>query len=230
MYIFVAYGYSERDRWVEELVCPLLTAVGCTIDDGKALFGTPLESEIRTKILASDAVVGFTTRRERVGDTWTTHRWVIEELAIAFNSQIPTIEVREIGIDGQTGMLATFQHIEYAEDQRDRCLVQLATAASQLRNRLTRMNLKLGPPAFVKQVRSMHNKPGFRSYYQIMRRNIESELREAKVWSIAGGVCMSVYGLRSGDLIRACIEYGGSCWRSDYETVDALRIDLQKEG
>ena len=34
MRIFIGYGYNDRDRWIEDLVFPLLTAFGCDLVHG----------------------------------------------------------------------------------------------------------------------------------------------------------------------------------------------------
>ena len=90
MRLFVGYGYNLRDQWVEDLVFPLVNALGCEVVQGKVMYGDNLASEIRDAVLSCDALIGFTTRREQIGDRWTTHRWVIEELAVAF-SQMPVV-------------------------------------------------------------------------------------------------------------------------------------------
>src|SRR5262245_59535417 len=132
MRLFVSYGFNDRDRWVEELVFPLLRATGCDVVHGKTEYGNGLAHSIRDTILDCDALIGFATRRELVGNRWSTHRWVIEELATAFG-RLPVIEVRENGVDPQPGMLIGHHLISYEETHRDRCLVDIAQVAARLR-------------------------------------------------------------------------------------------------
>jgi hypothetical protein len=35
MRIFVGYGYNDRDKWIEDLVFPLLESFGCDVVEGK---------------------------------------------------------------------------------------------------------------------------------------------------------------------------------------------------
>ena len=179
-------------------------------------------------MLGSDAMLGFLTRRERVGEHWSTHRWVIEELASAFG-QIPVVEVRETGVDPQSGMLAGIQRIQYCEEQRDRCLVQIAQAISLIKEKVECRVFRLEPTEFVSLFRALLKKPGLRCSYRIMRRNTEYDFQAAAISPVAGGLQLSVEGLRATDLIQVCVAYGDESWTSDYESVDSIRLRLAKE-
>lgn len=61
MRVFIGYGYNARDLWVEKYVIPLVTAFGCTVVHGRAVFGGALPSEITGLIRSCDAMFGFTT-------------------------------------------------------------------------------------------------------------------------------------------------------------------------
>src|SRR5881394_3460130 len=108
MRIFVGYGYNERDRWIEDYVLPLVVDFGCEVAHGKAVYGGALPDEVMKVIRTSDAVMGFTTRRESVAKgQYRTHDWVVHEL-LAANSQdprIPWVEVREDGVISPGGIL-----------------------------------------------------------------------------------------------------------------------------
>ena len=229
MRLFVGYSYNLRDQWVEDLVFPLLNALGCEVVHGKVMYGDSLAPEIKDTVLSCDALIGFTTRREQIGDRWTTHRWVIEELAVAFKD-IPVVEVREGGIDAQLGMLGTNQYILYDEAHRDKCLVEIAQAIWRIRERVSHTTFRLEPSEFTTHFRGVLNRPGLQCSYRVMRRNVESEFQGTRMWPVAGGLAMSVEGLRAGDLIQVSASYGEHSWSSDYEPIDAIRIALCREG
>jgi hypothetical protein len=229
MRLFVGYGYNDRDLWVEKLVFPLLIALGCEVVEGKVMYGDSLGPEIKDAVLSCEALIGFTTRREQIGDRWTTHRWVIEELAVAWGNQIPVVEVREEGIDAQLGMLDDGQFIVYNEARRDICIVNIAQAICRIRQRASHTIFKLEPSEFKTYFRTLLNRTGLRCSYRVMRRNVESELRQTRMWPVAGGLAISVDGLRAGDLIQVCVAYGEQSWTSDYEPIDAIRIALSRE-
>jgi hypothetical protein len=228
MRLFVGYGYNSRDHWIEEMVFPLVEALGCQVVHGKTTFGDVLAPEIKALLLGSDAMVGFLTRREKAGDCWSTHRWVIEELASAFG-RMPVVEVRETGVDPQSGMLAGLQRISYCEEQRDRCLVDIAQAVGRMKNKIEQRVFRLEPTEFVSLFRSLLKKPGLRCSYRVMRRNTESDFCDAGISPVAGGLQLSVGGLGASDLIQVCVSYGDHSWTSDYEPVDSIRLRLSRE-
>jgi hypothetical protein len=131
MRIFIGYGYNERDRWIENLVSPLLSAFGCDLVHGKVVYGGALPDEVMKAIRTSDALVGFTTRRDLAAPgVYRTHDWVIQELltAHAQDPPIPFVEVREDGVIPPGGILDAVdaQRIDYKEENRSACLVQVA--------------------------------------------------------------------------------------------------------
>ena len=100
MKIFIAYGYNERDKWIKDLVFPLVNAFGSEIETGEETYDGTIPQVVRIKIERSDALIGFTTKREPLNPASTlTHRWVIEELAAAIALDKKFVEVREIGVD-----------------------------------------------------------------------------------------------------------------------------------
>jgi len=228
MYLFIGYGYNPRDQWIEELVFPLAEALGCQIVHGKATYGDLLAPEIKSSLLSCDAMIGFLTKKDQAGDHWSTHRWVIEELASAFG-RIPVVEVRESGVDPQSGMLAGIQRIQYCEEERDRCLIQIAQAISRMRDKIDHRAFRLEPTEFTSLFRALLKKPGLRCLYRVMRRNFESDFHEAAISPVAGGLQLSIRGLRATDLIQVCVAYGDESWTSDYEPVDSIRLRLNRE-
>jgi hypothetical protein len=94
MRIFVGYGYNQRDKWIEELVFPVIEAFGDDVVDGKEVYGQALPDAIRGRIRQSDVLIAFTTRRDQISDQrWTTHHCVRDELSQALASNIPFVEV-----------------------------------------------------------------------------------------------------------------------------------------
>src|SRR5579859_1530256 len=132
MKIFVGYGYNERDQWVERLVFPIIEAMGDEVVSGKDLYGQPITGAVGVRIKESNAVIGFTTRRDQLANGgWTTHQWVKDELLHGLNCNLPIVEVREQGVQDQEGMLGGLQRIAYEEAQRDLLMVELVRAISR---------------------------------------------------------------------------------------------------
>jgi hypothetical protein len=84
MRIFVGFGFNERDRWVKDLVFPLIKAFGAEGVSGEELQGEQITDAVRRQIASCDALIGFVTRRDDLGNgRWSTHRWVTDELSHA---------------------------------------------------------------------------------------------------------------------------------------------------
>jgi hypothetical protein len=64
MRVFIGYGYNDRDKWIETYVFPLAEAFGCKVVHGKMAYGGALPPEVTDLIRGSDAMIGFTTRRD----------------------------------------------------------------------------------------------------------------------------------------------------------------------
>jgi hypothetical protein len=121
MRVFIGYGYNDRDKWVETYVVPLVKAFGCEVAHGKTVFGGALADEVFKLIRSSDAMIGFTTRREPAEhNLFSTHPWVVQELTAAHaqDPPIPFVEVREEGVVSPGGAIETAnaQRIDYRED------------------------------------------------------------------------------------------------------------------
>ena len=100
MRIFVSYGFNERDQWIADLVFPIIEAFGDEVVTGSDMYGGEISEEVQDRIRSSNACIGFLTKR-RDGAPGETHRWVVEELALALNSKPRLVEVREIGVNDQ---------------------------------------------------------------------------------------------------------------------------------
>jgi hypothetical protein len=126
-------------------------------------------------------------------------------------------------------MLAGLQRIQYREGERDKCLVQIAQAISLLWDNTEFRTFRLEPTEFTDLFRAHLKKPDLRCSYRVMRRNAEDNYREVSISPVAGGLQMSIGGLRQADLIQVCVTYGDESWTSDYEPVDSIRLRLARE-
>jgi phage FluMu protein gp41 len=182
-------------------------------------------------IRASDAMIGFTTRRDPVGpNQFTTHPWVVQELVTAYTQtpRIAFVEVREEGVVSPGGMLEAVnaQRIAYREADRAACLLQIAQALRQLLDQLNVTTLSLGPAAVVDQIRVLLDDPTFTATSQLLRGNALLALQPVAVFPIRGGLFVKLRGVAEGDLVRITISARGQSWRSSFESMDAYNVDL----
>jgi hypothetical protein len=230
--VFIGYGYNDRDSWVERYVVPLVTAFGCTVVHGRAVFGGALPSEITQQIHSSHAMIGFTTRRDLAGhdaggEKFTTHDWVVQELitALTHTPPIPFVEVREEGVVPPGGMIdaANFQRIDYREADRAGCLVKIAQALERFRV----VSVRLGPDTLIDQIEPHLEDPSFVCSYQIFRGAAELQPQRVPVLSMQGSLCVDLRGISRNDSVRIIVSAGGRVWRSRYESVDTVDITLR---
>lgn len=233
MRIFVGYGYNERDRWIEDYVLPLVVAFGCEVVHGKSVYGGALPDEVMRAIRTSDAVIGFTTRRESLAPgQYRTHDWVVQELVTAHaqDPSIPWVEIREQGVISPGGILeyANAQRIDYREDDRPGCLVKIAQALRRFHDLTNVTMIRLGPISAVDQISSLLDDPSFVCTCQALRGTDRVAPRPTPVFPIKGGLFVQLRGIARGELVRITISGRGRSWRSDYESVDTVDVQVRE--
>jgi hypothetical protein len=230
MRIFVAYGYNSRDDWIPTLVFPIIEAFGAEVVTGEKLWGDSIPPRVQERIRQADALVGFATRRGAAlpDGTYTTHRWVTDEIAFALALGRPIVEVAEVGVSDQGGIAGDRQRITYDELRRDRCLVEVAQAIGKWCRGIA-VDFQLLPQAFIDQVKPVLSRPGFRCTYRLMVNGRESPEQEAKILPIQGGLVMKAADLPRQAFIQIRVQAVGYSWVSDYETLDARGISLRQE-
>jgi hypothetical protein len=232
MRIFVGYGYNDRDKWIEEYVFPLLVAMGYDIAHGKVVYGGGLSEEIVKVIRMSDAMIGFTTRRgDPVEGGYRTHEWVIHELstAAAFSDpRIPWVEVRESGVMPPGGALDAVgaQRIKYAENNRAKCLVEIAQAASRFEELTHITPVRLGPGDIADVIAGLSQDPTFHCECEVLRRLRQLPAEPVAVLPMKGSLFVQLRGIQRDDLVRISVSARGRVWRSSYESVDTVDVQL----
>lgn len=233
MRIFIGYGYNERDKWVEEYVLPLLAAFGCEVVHGKAVYGGALPDEVIKAIRTVDAMLGFTTRRDSVGaGQYRTHEWVVQELLTAQTQdpRIPWVEIREEAVISPGGIVeaAGAQRIDYRQEDLAGCLIKIAQAVRRLHDLTNVTMIRLGPVSAVEQISPLLDDPSFACTCQSLRGAVQLAPREAPVFPIKGGVFVQLRGVAQGELVRLAISARGRIWRSNYESVDTVDVQVKE--
>jgi hypothetical protein len=222
--VFVGFGYNiERDRWIPDLVFPLVRAFGCEVVTGEEMQGQVLDEGVRARVEGSDGLIAMLTRRGQPSaeGAWETHRWVVEELTLAIARGLRVVEVREDGVSDQGGIAGGRQRIPYRANERDKLLVELAKTVGNWVSTVD-VRLRLLPADVVDEIRRAVNAPGFRITYTVLEGNRESAPQDAKVRPIKGGVFVDAAGLSPNSLIRVTVEGNGMRWMSDYDAPDSV--------
>lgn len=230
MKIFVAFGYNERDKWIPNLVFPIIRAFGDEVVTGEDIQGEQITDAVIKEIRESNALMAFATRREEIAENrWITHRWVYDELASALAIKLPAAEIREIGVDEQGGIAGDRQRIIYNETERDKCLVEIVKTLGNWHSSVT-IEMQLLPEEWVRTVRPLLRNPDLRCTYQILEKSgvMGDEIR-GTILPITGGLFVRAQNVPRMSLIRIRVECSGKSWSSNFESIDSLGIRLQQE-
>lgn len=231
MRVFIGYGYNDRDKWIEEYVFPLVIAFGCEVAHGKVAYGGALPDEIIKTIRSSDAMIGFTTRREPSGERlFRMHEWVVQELLMAHSEKLPWVEVREEGVVSPGGILeaAGTQHIDYSAVDRAACLVKIAQALSSFRELTSVTMVRLGPASVVKQIGAFMQHATFACTCEILRGVRPSVPHRVPVFPMRGGLFVQLRGIARDERVQISISAAGRTWRSAYESLDTVDIQVKE--
>jgi hypothetical protein len=221
MKLFVAYGYNARDQWVKDLVIPIAQAFRFEVVTGEQTYGGPLPQAVLRKIQASDAGIAFTTQREQmVNGAWTTHYWVLQEMAAAMANNRPGVEVRELGAEPQAGMQQGLQRIDYDEKNRELCLIIIGEALGTLRfNTMAEVQLRL-PAQALEDIGPLAKESGQLScHYTYKDGPYKSSPYPAEVEVIKGGLFITIRDVPLDALIQVRLQAAGKTWSSDYDSV-----------
>jgi hypothetical protein len=230
MKIFVAFGYNDRDRWIPNLVFPIIKAFGDEVVSGEEVQGEQITDAVIREIRQSNALMAFVTRRDQISaDRWTTHRWVTDELSHAIAFQLPVAEIREAGVDEQGGIAGDRQRILYRESERDKCLVEIVKTLGRWHASDT-IELKLMPDECIQAVRPLLRNPGLHCTYQVLERNgTMGDPVPAQILPITGGLFVRARNIPPMSYIQIRVECAGKSWSSEFENVESLGIHLHEE-
>ena len=230
MKIFVAFGYNERDKWIPNLVFPIIKAFGDEVVSGEEVQGEQITDAVIREIRQSNGLIAFATRRDKINkNRWTTHRWVTDELSHAIAFKLPVAEIRETGVDEQGGIAGDRQRIIYNESERDKCLVEIVKTLGNWHSSDT-IELKLLPSECIQAVRPLLKNPGLRCTYQILERNgMMGEEISAQILPITGGLFVRAKNVPPMSFIQIRVECAGKTWSSEFENVESLGIHLHED-
>ncbi|MFN0097483.1 MAG: hypothetical protein ACKVS7_02330 [Gemmatimonadaceae bacterium] len=229
MKIFVGYGYNERDRWIEEDAIPLIQSFDFEVVTGKNGHGEQLSRMVQDRIGRTRAIIGFATRRiQTQAGTWTTHRWVTDELAHASALGVPIVEVREAGVDPQLGLQDGRVHMCFTENDRERFLLkELPPLLQRWRRELSKVRLQLLPDSIQGKIIAVYRQPEFQCVYRVMHEAEERTPVPTKVVPMPGGLFVDIDGVPDGATVQIEVTHGGKSLVSRFESIDSVGVTLQ---
>ena len=152
MKVFVGFGYNDNDKWIKDLIIPFIEELGCEVVTGEEMQGEKLSDGVISRVADSNACIGFLTRRDAKADgTYTTHKWVIEELALALSNKLPIFEIHDQNIDVQKGITGDRQWHEL--EDKAKLMLAIARFINKEKTKLAHKTFMLVPPDFVNEIR-----------------------------------------------------------------------------
>lgn len=231
MKLFVAFGYNDRDRWIEDLVVPLVHACGFDPVTGKAPYGQPLDDVLRQRIRTCDGVIGFLTQRSgpaSAGAGNETHRWVIEELAYARAGGKFHVEFRESGVSAQPGGGGAYVHIPFDSKERDKVMLAVAQALGDLRN--SHNLLQLLPDTLIREIGPLLKKDPTQVNIECrFLSNTHHESDWVRITPIAqlGSIMARVSNVPpDASHLKVRVSANGNRYESDYQSRNCVAVNL----
>jgi hypothetical protein len=228
MKVFISYAFNEKNKWVEELVFPLVRSLGYRVETGQRLEGEVLVEGVDARLRGCTGCIAFTTRRtKRPNKTYETHPWVINELTKARTLNFQTIEVREEGVKIGDDAEA-YVRLEYREAERERMLVDLVQKLASWKTQRVRIQL-LPPDKAEKKFMSSVVKPGVKCTYEIHREGCVIGQGEAKLLPITGSCFIEIEIPADDVLVQISIRREPQnvvAWASSYTGLLAIPVQL----
>jgi hypothetical protein len=80
----------------------------------------------------------------------------------------------------------------------------------------------------VEQISALLDDPSFTCNCQTLRGAVQSDFRKVPVFPIKGSVFVQLRGVAHGELVRITVSVRGRTWRSDYESVDTVDVQVKE--
>ncbi len=229
MKVFVGFGYNQDDKWIKELIIPFLVELGCDVESGEEMQGEKLSDGVLSRIKASDACIGFLTKRGNPTPEgiYGTHWWVLQELSSAITYDIPIFEIREKGIDPQKGIGGDRQRYEF--DEKTLVMLEIAKFISKEKAKLIYKIFMLLPTEFSNEIRP-HAK-FVKCEYRFQYKGKLYKPEETQIEKMQGGYGIIIKRIPSEEAqIDISVEGpGGISWNSGFVSVGLMNVHLQKE-
>jgi len=224
MKLFVAFHYSAEDKWVKDLVIPLIETLGIEVKTGENIHGQVIVQEVPDIIRKCDAMIAFITT------SWTDHPWVRDELVTALAMKIPALEVKDSRLVNLGGITDGRQRIDFDVDKKEMLLIQVAQRLAEWKKRHNTRNLLLLPDDIMKAAKPHLNSGQLKCIYQFRDGNEESDKYEAAPFRLPQALAVNIKNIPSENaMIQLTIQGPQFSFSSGYQTFSYIPINLQPD-
>ena len=224
MKLFVAFRYTEEDKWIKELVFPLLEALDITLVTGENIHGDVIVAEVPELIKKSDAMIAFITGSS------ANHPWVRDELITALALKKPALEIRDSVLSNLGGIADGRQRLEFDVNKKEMLLVQLAKVLSGWRKRYDTRSLLILPDEIMVSARPYLRNGGLKCLYRFRDGNEVSEEYETVPFRLPQALAVDIKNIPSANaLVQITLEGPGFSYSCPYQAFSLIPINLQKD-
>lgn len=228
MKVFVGFGYNDNDKWIKDLIIPFIKALDCEVETGEDMQGEILSDGVISRIRESDACIGFLTKRDKLeSGKFTTHSWVISELANALTFKIPLFEIREKDVDPQKGETGDRQRYEF--EDKALLMFEIAKFIRKEKSKLTFKTFMFLPTQFSEAIKP--NARFAKCTYTFLYKAKQYDPEETKLVRMQGGYGIIIKKIPSEEAqIEINIECpGNETWSSGFVSVGLMNVNLTKD-
>lgn len=232
MKVFIGFGYNDNDKWIQQLVIPLIEALGCEVITGEDMQGEILSQGVIERIEDSDVCIGFLTKRGKEANhdgTFPTHKWVIEELTTGLNKGKPVFEIREKGVDLQKGITGDRQRFDF--DETPKVLLEVVKFVMKEKNKLSAKIFMLLPLEILAEIRPYLANDDITCSYRFMYKTKYYEPEVTKLEKFQGGYGVIIKKIPNEDALIEIKIKGPNrlSWSSGFVSVGLINVHIQKD-
>ena len=224
MKLFVAFHYHNDDKWIKDLVFPILESLEIKVITGENIHGEIIVQEVPELIRKSDCMIAFITK------TWHEHPWVRDELVTAVANNIPALEIKDVSVQNLGGIVDGRQRLEFEVDKKEEFLVHLVRVLCQWKKNHDTRSLMILPDEIMQQARPHLKTGNLRCIYQFRDGNEESERFVTPLFRLPQGLGVDLKNIPSKNaLVQLTIEGPDFSWSCGYQPFSYIPINLQKD-
>ncbi|MCY7293025.1 MAG: hypothetical protein LH615_12670 [Ferruginibacter sp.] len=230
MKVFVGFGYNNNDKWIKDLIIPFIEELGCEVVSGEDMQGEKLSDGVISRVEDSDACIGFLTKRDQKQDgTYTTHKWVIEELTLALQKKIPLFEIREKEVEAQRGITGDRQRYEITD--KAELMFEITKFINKEKLKFTHKTFMLVPNTFVDEIRPFLKSRDTVCKYRFLHKAKFYEPEETKLERMGQGLGIIVKKIPAEEAqIEITVESQNNIlWTSGFISVGLINVQLLKD-
>lgn len=226
--VFLAFAYRPEDRELSAHVEQLLGSHDVRVTTGERLGGAALTPAVQKRIEDSDGLVGLLTRRDQLANgNWTTHQWVLDELAYARSRNKPAIAVVEDGVN-VGGMFQPHEYIALDRQHPLPAFLALSDTVREWKTEIGRtLRVRILPDTLARrvtqgdaQIRCRHRFHGGGRY---------TDWKETTPFREPGGTFLFLEGVKEDYTIQIEIDDSRTKWVSD-NTPQWMPVQLTRRG